>query len=333
MRKTIYITTALIIAIAIFIFLAVTAGGIVRQSSNLVVAPIEQIFVKENKTVSLFAVGDIMLSRNVGQKMVKYDDYHYPFLNFQELISSADIAFGNLESPIIAGAVVKTGSFSFRADPQVAEALNWAGFDVLSLANNHILNQGQSGLDKTIDYLSGQDIDYCGAQKGEGDRLKIKEVRGLKIGFLCYAYGPTGSSNVFEMNEAQLQSDLEKAKGKVDFIVVSMHDGVEYAPVNSTHQQKFARAAIDAGADLIIGHHTHVVQNMEQYKGKYIFYSLGNFVFDQMWSTETRQGLAIRVDIDKSGVQSVDYYPLVIDDYSQPRQANATERDSVLKRL
>lgn len=350
MKKTFYIVSALLIIIAIalgyYIFLNYQAVDQASVADTAGLVPLEDWQKQQSvdtaepsepqtaaKTVSLFAVGDIMLSRNVGQKMVSYNDYHYPFLKLKNLISLADISFGNLESPIIGGPPVKEGSFLFRADPQSAESLSFTGFDILSLANNHILNQGKAGLDKTIDYLSGQNIDYCGAQKAAGDRLKVVVSKDFKIGFLCYSYGPTGSINVFEMNQKQLLADLKAAQGKADFIVVSMHDGIEYSHDNSVHQSEFARAAIDNGADLVVGHHPHAVQNMEQYKGKYIFYSLGNFVFDQMWSIDTREGMAVKFVITKSGVQSIEYYPIVIDDYSQPRLANDNEKGEILKYL
>ncbi|MFH0779228.1 MAG: CapA family protein [Parcubacteria group bacterium] len=372
MKKTFYIVSALLIIVAValgyYIFLnyrAVEQLPVVPVANTKGLVLLEDWQKQQNvdtaepakpqeagKTISLFAVGDIMLSRNVGQKMVEYKDYHYPFLKLKNLISAADISFGNLESPIVAGAPVKEGSFLFRADPASAESLAFAGFDMLSLANNHILNQGKAGLDKTINYLSEQNVGYCGAEKKAGDRLKIFTADDFKVGFFCYSYGPTGlpagqagSADVFEMNQKQLLADLKSAttaggrgpaqsgKGKADFIVVSMHDGVEYSHDNSVHQAEFARAAIDSGADLVIGHHPHVIQNMEQYKGKYIFYSLGNFVFDQMWSLDTRQGVAVKFVITKSGVQSIEYYPIMIDDYSQPRLANDSERGAILKYL
>ncbi|MBI5077250.1 CapA family protein [Candidatus Falkowbacteria bacterium] len=287
--------------------------------------------------ISLLAVGDIMLSRVVGQKMVAYKDYHFPFLKVQDLIGQADISFGNLESPIIKGAPVKTGSFNFRADPEAAESLSFAGFDVLSLANNHILNQGQDGLQKTFYYLKEQKIDYCGAVNNSGklqfDTLlpTIREVKGAKIGFLCYGYGPENyaakqkSAGIILMDEEQLARDIQNAKEQnlVDFLVVSMHDGVEYQKEPSARQKSFAHRAIDLGADLVVGHHAHVVQEIEQYKGKYIFYGLGNFVFDQMWSEETRKGLAVKFIIKKESagvfkVETVEQYPVIIEDYGQP---------------
>ncbi len=317
-----------------------------KWESDLVSQAAENLENKKNQEleqeISLVLVGDIMLSRNVGAKMKKYGDYHYPFLKVQELISGADISFGNLESPIAPGTPVPTGSFVFRADPESVEGLDWAGFDVLSLANNHILNKGTDGLTKTFGYLSAQGIDYCGAMKDSKDPLAqmvVKEIKGRKIAFLCYAYGPdyyaVGPENpgMALMDSEQLKADLTAAQEQTDFVIVSMHDGAEYQNKSSKHQQDFARLAIDSGADLVVGHHPHVVQEVEKYKGKYIFYSLGNFVFDQMWSEETREGVAVKIILSKNEVKDIEYLPVIIEDYSQPRPADEKEKERIVGRM
>jgi poly-gamma-glutamate capsule biosynthesis protein CapA/YwtB (metallophosphatase superfamily) len=294
------------------------------------------------KPISLVVVGDVMLSRKVGQRMVEYGDYHHPFLKVQDFLSNADLTFGNLESPIIAGGVVKTGSFTFRADPEVTESLAWAGFDVLGLANNHILNKGEDGLISTFDHFNLEFLEGCGAVRDGAnlqDAIVIKEIRGNKLAFLCYAYGPDyygaapGEAGMILMDEEQLKKDLVFAREKADFVVVSMHDGVEYQHVSSVHQQKFAHLAVDHGADLVIGHHPHVVQEVEMYKDKYIFYSLGNFVFDQMWSVPTQEGLAVKIIIKDNKVEDMEYLPVMIEDYSQPRPANEVESKKILDYL
>ena len=130
-----------------------------------------------------------------------------------------------------------------------------------------------------------------------------------------------------------MSTDVMELRERVDIIVVSMHDGTEYAHASNVNQQKFAHTAIESGADLVIGHHPHVVQEVEMYQGKYIFYSLGNFIFDQMWSIDTRQGLAVKILLDKSGVKDVSYVPIMIDDYSQPRLADEKESAVIQKYL
>ncbi|HLD34266.1 MAG TPA: CapA family protein, partial [Patescibacteria group bacterium] len=257
-------------------------------------------------------------------------------------VQSADVAIGNLESPIIAGEPVPTGSFSFRADPRSAEALKIAGFDILSLPNNHIGNFGQEGWAKTFEYLKANELEYVGAGKKLDEMVNplIKEVKGIKMAFLAYGYGPveyraTGkNAGMAIMDMEQLIQDINEAKEQgADLIIVSMHDGVEYVNDPSEHQRTFARAAIDAGADLVLGHHPHVVQKMELYKEKYIFYSLGNFVFDQMWSQDTREGLGLMIHMNKEGVTEIEYHPVVIDDYCQPNLATGEAAEAIISRL
>ena len=299
---------------------------------------------KELPTVTLAAVGDIMLSRMVAQKMKTHQDYKYPFLKTAGLTRDADIAFGNLECPIIQGRTIGPTEMVFRADPESIEGLKYAGFDILSLANNHSFNFGVQGLKNTFQYLNESGIAYAGAgqDKKEAYAPKILEVKGIKIAFLAYAdnaFTPSYSqakdnqAGISFMEIPEMKKAVAAAKSKADLAIVSMHSGMEYASQPNGKQVAFARAAIDAGADLIIGHHPHTVQKLEKYKGKYIFYSLGNFVFDQMWSRETKEGLAVKLTLNKDGVRKIELVPVLIEDYSQPRILGETESQDIFKKL
>ncbi len=299
--------------------------------------------VPETK-VTLIAVGDIMLSRNVEAKMIKYQDWHYPFLKTADFLKSADITFGNLETAIMPGRVIKTGEMVFRTDPKAVEGLVFAGFDVLALANNHTPNFGEQGLKETYKYLSEAKIDYIGAGNNiiEARAFKIIEAKGLKFAFLAYNdndvvprsyFAGENRAGTAELDFEKMPAEVKTAKTQADFVIVSMHAGTEYAPQENKRQQEFARQAIDAGAVLVIGHHPHVVEPVERYKEGYILYSLGNFVFDQMWSTETRQGVITKISFNRQGIKDIEYQPIIIEDYSQPRFANDQEKDVILKRL
>ena len=285
--------------------------------------------------VSLLAVGDVMLSRMVGSRMLE-NGYEYPFEKVAEDLQAAAITFGNLESPIIAGRPIESGEMVFRADPEVAPVLADVGFDVLSLANNHIRNFGQDGLAETLRLLDEQAIKHVGAglSPAEARSPAIIERSGLKFGFLAYTYDSTAIENGPVPLDIQLmEEDVAGLRPEVDFVIVSMHAGAEYQPRPGNRQIAFAHAAIDAGAEVVIGHHPHVVQTAEIYEGKYIFYSLGNFVFDQMWSWDTRRGLGVRLVFTKDGVRTANYLPVIIDDYAQPRPANNREAQLIIDRL
>ena len=265
--------------------------------------------------VSLIAVGDVMLSRDVDSTMKRRSGYDYPFIEVKDYLQQGDIVFANLEAPITPGRAIATEEMVFRADPEVAAVLKDVGFNILSLANNHILNFGQTGLQDTYTYLDEQEIQYCGTQTSNP---AIVEKNKLKFAFLAYTYN--------SMNISEMQSQVADIVEEVEYVIISMHAGNEYAAVASKQQKDFAHAAVDAGAELVLGHHPHVTQPIEKYNDKYIFYSLGNFVFDQMWSEETKKGLIANITFDSSGVTHVELRSAYIEDFAQPRfksQANS----------
>jgi poly-gamma-glutamate synthesis protein (capsule biosynthesis protein) len=300
--------------------------------------------VEDAPSVRFIAVGDIMLSRTVAQKIRQHKDQNYPFLKVTDALKSVDVVFANLETPITPGRTIETDELVFRSDPSAAQSLRNAGVSVVSLANNHVPNFGEQGILDTVRYLDGTGVQHAGAGKDLEAALTpaVIESHGLKLAFLAFndtdvapaSYGAGANrAGTALINIDRMTRAVEFAKTIADLVIVSMHAGVEYAQAPNVSQQKFARAAIDAGADLVIGHHPHVVQTVEKYKGKWILYSLGNFVFDQMWSTETRLGLAANMTLTKDGVQSVQYMPLRIDDYSQPNFLEGEEADQIRERL
>ena len=295
---------------------------------------------EEEPKATIFAVGDMMLSRTV-EKKLKKNGFDYAFLKVIDLISDADISLGNLETTIIAGREISTGEFSFRADPKVGLELKKAGFDILGLANNHIGNFGQEGFVSTFKILNENKIEYFGAGNNieEAYNYKILEANGLKFAFLAYGYGPDyyeageDKAGMALLDLEKMKTEVLAAKKNADFVFVLMHSGIEYTEKISDEQKNFAHAAIDFGAEAVLGSHPHVVQKVEKYKDKYIFYSLGNFVFDQMWSDDTRNGLAVKLFLDQKGLSNVQFIPIKIDDYSQPRVMTESEANRVLRRL
>jgi poly-gamma-glutamate synthesis protein (capsule biosynthesis protein) len=292
--------------------------------------------------ITLLFVGDIMLSRTVGTKIEEKGDPTLPFKNTLGLLSSADLSFGNLESPFFdSGPRVKSGMI-FKTEPPYINGLVAAGFDVLNLANNHIMNKGVPGLSYTLNWLKIHGINSTGA----GDSFTsahagtIAFAKSLRVGFLGYSYdngyqdiSNTKSPVVAGMNEAQMNQDVSVLRQKVDLLIVTMHAGTEYTGKPAQQQISFARSAIDAGADLVIGHHPHVPQTIESYKNKWIFYSLGNFVFDQEWSAGTKEGLIASVELLNRAIKNVTVIPVIIENFSTPRLATDEESDRILKKI
>lgn len=298
---------------------------------------------------TMTAVGDIMLSRNVDAVMHKQTLlYDYPYAKIKQILNS-DINFANLETPLIEGKPVPSGTMVFRADPENANALNKAGFNMISLANNHTPNQGQKGLTSTFTALNNANIQYVGAGRDIEETFspKIIDAKGFKVAFLAYndsdvvpdSYGAGVNSKnepwagTALMSDANLATEISLAKSISDYVIISMHSGTEYTVNPNKRQIDFAHQSIDLGADLVIGHHPHVVQTVEKYKEKYIFYSLGNNIFDQMFSNETRRGLGLRFTFKDSAILHIELIPTVIENYAQPRIANSLEAKWILDRL
>jgi poly-gamma-glutamate synthesis protein (capsule biosynthesis protein) len=281
----------------------------------------------DSKEISLLFVGDIMLSRSIGSIMAKKSDWRYPFLEIKDFLKNADVVFGNLEGPISARGAKMGSMYSFRSDPRVIGGLLYAGFEVLSVANNHIWDYGPEAFKDTLDILKNNGISYIGGgyDYAEANTPAMKEVKGNRIAFLGYtnllpvSLGAKSSKPAVALPDInQLTRDIEEAKKSADIIVVSFHWGDEYATKHNKGQETLAHAAIDAGAQLVIGHHPHVVQDIEEYKGGYIAYSLGNFVFDQNFSTDTKTGLVLKITLKDKKVSQVEKYRIGFTTSYQP---------------
>lgn len=294
-------------------------------------------------TTTLMFGGDVMLSRVVNQKSIKYNNWAWPFARVSSTLAANDLTIINLESPftISNNHLVKTGSFSFNADPKSIAGLTAAGIDVVSLANNHTINQGKKGIADTQKLLASSSIDFTGAGLNEVQARTpaIKEINGVKIGFLAYAYpddysiAGKSTAGLANMDISKLKNDIAELKTQVDLIVIMMHAGIEYTNQPNAQQKLFAHTAIEAGADLVIGHHPHWVQVTEIYQGKPILYSLGNLIFDQMWSKETTEGALAQVIINDKKIETIKIIPIVIKDYGQAEVATGQIRNDILKRM
>ena len=297
-----------------------------------------------SEEVSLIAVGDVSYSRGVERIVKKQNDINYPFFKTQKYLKSADLVFGNLETPITQGAEIPDFEMIFRSDPGTEQALKQAGFSILSLANNHTPNFGEKGLKDTFNYLESVNIKYVGAGKNEQEAYQAVyiEKKGIKFAFLAYSdnnivpdfyEASTDRAGTAFMRIDKMTEAVNEARQRSDFVIVSMHAGTEYSNEPNELQINFAHSAIDAGADLVIGHHPHTVQTLEKYKDKYIFYSLGNFVFDQPQSQKTTEGLAIKVYFTKDRINKISLLPVVMESLAQPRIANEDTANRVLQRL
>jgi LAS superfamily LD-carboxypeptidase LdcB/poly-gamma-glutamate capsule biosynthesis protein CapA/YwtB (metallophosphatase superfamily) len=269
---------------------------------------IEEISIIENKITTLFFVGDIMLTRGIKSSVEKNfnGDYNKLFANLTQL-KDADILFGNLE-----GDVSDTGNnvgskYSFRMDPEVLPVLKNAGFDIVSFANNHVGDWNMTAFKDTLSRLDENGLLKTGAgvNKMDAENPTIIEKNGTRFGFLGFSdVGPDwikakiDSPGILLASDPNIGEIIQNAKKKCDVLIISFHFGDEYKLVHNARQEKLAHGAIDSGADMIIGHHPHVMEDIEEYNGKPIVYSLGNFIFDQYFSKDTMRGMFFSVKYD-----------------------------------
>lgn len=275
--------------------------------------------------VTLVFCGDIMLSRNVARSIEgdPAKDFTFPFAVMAPWLREADIAFANLESPISGRGEKIEKAYTFNAPPEAIEGLVYAGFDVLSLANNHVLDFGTVAMEDTVKALEDNAIRDVGIAEGDTPQVPpILAVRDLSIGYLAYcdpvpAYSYAREFLAFNRRpasgtEENIARDIALLRERADIIVVSMHWGIEYKSKPDEHQVALGRFIIDAGANIVAGHHPHVQQEPEFYNEGIILYSMGNFVFDQYSRPPTRISRLYRVVIEKNRDLKVEYLPLEI---------------------
>ncbi|MFA4930743.1 MAG: CapA family protein, partial [Patescibacteria group bacterium] len=280
---------------------------------------------------SVLAVGDIMMGRYVGVKIARSGDYTHSFQYVSDYLQQPDITFAQLETPIAPTNLTSEGMILVAA-PETVQGLTASGIDLVSLSGNHFGDALRDGMESTFQILDENNIKYIGAGRSEDEAFnyQVIEKNGTKFGFISFvnimpdSYGAAGDiagSAWVDFNSDQdlekVTASIKKTKANCDILIVGFHWGTEYTPHPTTNQIKFAHAAIDAGGDLVVGTHPHVVQADEIYHDKYIIYSLGNFIMDQMWSTETTEGVLMPIYVQNKQIISLDLVPTQIIDYSQ----------------
>lgn len=245
------------------------------------------------------------------------EEARYPFLGAADVLRNADIAFGNLETPLSDDA---RWSGAFRTPSAFADALAWAGIDVVATANNHSLDAEGEGLLDTIHHLRRAGVGHAGTGRDLADarRPYIVERGGLRVAFLAYAqfvndggssFATPSQSGVVPMDPLLIREDIARVRDRVDFVAVSFHWGIENSQEVHPGMRAFAYEVLDAGADAILGHHPHVPRGIEIRDGKPIVYSMGNFIFGHghdYWM----DNIAVRFHIGPGGATRVDVLPV-----------------------
>jgi poly-gamma-glutamate synthesis protein (capsule biosynthesis protein) len=274
----------------------------------------------------LLAVGDVMLGRGVARNIHRYgQDY---ILACASLIKdSSQILAGNLESPVCTQEFTSQSPYRFKADPAAAGSIlkkNWRGF--LSVANNHALDCGLTGFNSSLSFLDSLEIPYSGVvkEKRESDSLPPKivsrpaflKIGKARVGYLAfcqkYMVPATAQNVIAPADSATIVNSIREVADSCDVIVASFHWGYEYQQNPSKTQKYLGRLAIRHGARIVLGHHPHVLQGLEFYRGGIIAYSLGNFIFDQKDSL-ANQSAILHVKMKGAELDSVWLEPVVIE--------------------
>ncbi|UPK46007.1 CapA family protein [Paenibacillus pabuli] len=272
------------------------------------------------KNVTINFVGDIQFSGKVAELLDK-NGYDYPFAKLGNLFKEDDLTIGNLETPVtLGGTGAADKTYVYKSSPKALKAMASAGFDAVNLANNHILDQGVEGLVDTLTYLKEYGIAYTGAGMNENEAYApaYLERKGMKIALLGFSRVVPETSWKAEGNRAGVAEAynstgavkaIQEARQKAELVIVVAHWGEERVSTPNNDQTRLAHEFVDAGADLVIGGHPHVLQGVEYYKGKWIAYSTGNFIFSRSTTEETWKTAIFQANCSKDAKCSMKVIP------------------------
>ncbi|MDD5305732.1 MAG: CapA family protein [Deltaproteobacteria bacterium] len=316
---------------------------------------------------SIALVGDIMTWDDARANLEKHGA-RYPFLATAPLLQGADLAVGNLEGPVATKATRRESRFPYKVPPWTLQGLKWAGFDAVSFANNHVADCGVGGMLETFESLRVAGIPWFGAGQDppEAQAPRVFELGGRKVAFVGFVAADTwfhefedslepgayrrmerGMTRRFGVGKGRpgaviataqsVAQGVRAAEEAADVVIAVFHFGIRYHRAPEEFQRGLAHAAVDAGADLVVGHHAHFWQPAEVYKGKPIVYGVGNFAFGS-GNREADEGLLVRAVLEDGRMEAVELFPLYIknaDDLVdfQPKVMKGASADEMLGRV
>ncbi|MEG4393247.1 CapA family protein [Microcoleus sp. BROC3] len=295
----------------------------------------KQVANPYDPTVTLMFGGNVNLLDAIGASAG--NDYHWAFANMDEY-RQADVAMVNLENPLTRSTLGSgKKQLNFKADPESVKVLTAGGVDIVNLANNHAMDYEEPGLVETINTLNNAGIQHLGAGRNikEARRPDIIEVKGHRIAYLGYYdtdlhAADQGKAGTNPRRNNRVAEDIRALRGQVDWIIVNYHWGVELADYPGDWQIDLARFTIDQGADLVVGHHPHVLQGAEIYKGRPIVYSLGNFIFGGNARSDYDTAV-LKVSL-KDRNMKVEFLPVEVTKF-QPQVVKGAAADRILKHV
>jgi len=302
-----FVAVATLFVMATFLYVELPEGSLSQSplSYTATIPVVETPPVIPSRPTTLFLVGDIMLDRGVRKAVERRGgDYQFLFTNVE--LPKADITFGNLEGAAARNGANQGSIYSFRMNPDSLPTLAQNNFTVLSVANNHIGDWGAVAANETVENIRNAQMYSTGwGYATTSDALVILERNNIRFGFLAFSEFNSGGAatetrkGILLATAPYYEPMIREAASQVDILIVSLHAGTEYAPYQNNFQERIAQQAIDAGARIVAGHHPHVIQPVVEYNNGIIAYSLGNFIFDQSFSSKTTEGGALLITVDK----------------------------------
>lgn len=318
-----------------FIKPSVTGKSIKKPRLKIQPLSLEKIFfgnkeylndIDPSDLVTVVATGDLIFARMVNAQESAKNDFTWPMASVSAYLKSADLTIGNLESPLLPGCPVRKEGMNFCGSDKNIENLIQSGIDLVTIANNHFDNEGEDGKKQTLALLAKNGILATGITGPT-----YLAAKGLTFGFLGYNFleGETEE----RLWNGEILKEIDLAKQKCDVLIVLPHWGEEYQEIPSAFEQTAYSEIFKAGADIIIGNHPHIIQPVKVENGKTVFFALGNFVFDQMWSEKTTIGMAVKLFFYDQRIIDVEFYPVKIRDFGQAVPMDKQASDEFKKEL
>jgi poly-gamma-glutamate capsule biosynthesis protein CapA/YwtB (metallophosphatase superfamily) len=261
------------------------------------------------KRIRAAFTGDVAITLGVGVVVSSHREPNFPFADVAERLREYDLLVGNLEC-VVATRGQPTIREPLVAPPETPQLLRDAGFDLVSIANNHTLDMSNAGYFEMLEKLNSAGIVHFGSTAADHarDPIVIREIEGIRVALIGH----------MNREEKRAIEDISRARASADIVIVFEHWGIEYAQYPVRYQRLLGRTLIDAGADAVIGAHAHVVQPIEIYKNRLIAHGLGNFVFSSMVRRGTRTGAVLELDLEKTGIVGRRFRSVTIDDRGAP---------------
>ncbi len=276
------------------------------------------------------ATGDVIPARSVNYQAIMRKNPRWPYEKAVPTLQNykSDVLLINLETPLIKNCPLTNEGMIFCGDSRNIEGLKYLGVNIANLANNHFGNYEARGIKETEKLLTENGIDYIGV-----GNVLIEDIRGIRFAFLGFNDIEGGMPPISDAKENDIINSIKRSKTTADVSVVAFHWGNEYQAKPTERQIQLAHLAIESGADLIIGNHPHWIQPVEIYKGKYIVYAHGNFVFDQMWSEKTKEGVVGRYVFYGKHLIDIEFLPTHIDDFGQVSFGDEKNKQKILEEM